>query len=194
MSETIKCEITNVKMFDNRASISIKAMGELPTDLENSKSYSDQYGLQYSQFLNDGDLPPYVKVGTKMVLPYYVNPKGYMALSKYDEVKVLEEANVVDEIKQAFPNATVETIKSDDDKATDFPYGANEKKPNGTDKLNGHSRLNKDKLEFATQYLTEYESIGKIFKPDFNLVKLDERNYKDVITGCKIAMTQKFGN
>jgi hypothetical protein len=117
-----------------------------------------------------------------------------MALSQYDEVKVLEEANVVDEIKQAFPNATVETIKSDDDKATDFPYGANEKKPNGKDKLNGHSGLNKDKLEFATQYLTEYESIGKIFKPDFNLVKLDERNYKDVITGCKIAMTQKFGN
>ena len=142
MSETIKCEITNVKMFDNRASISIKAMGELPTDLENSKSYSDQYGLQYSQFFsNDGLLPPYVKVG-KMVLPYYVNPKGYMALSKYDEVKVLEEANVVDEIKQAFPDATVETIKSDDDKATDFPYGANEKKPNGTDKLNGHSVSN----------------------------------------------------
>jgi hypothetical protein len=194
MSETIKCEITNVKMFDNRASVSIKAMGELPTDLENSKSYSDQYGLQYSQFLNDGDLPPYVKVGTKIAIPYYVNKNGYMALSQYDEVKVLEEANVVDEIKQAFPNATVETIKSDDDKATDFPYGANEKKPNGKDKLNGHSGLNKDKLEFATQYLTEYESIGKIFKPDFNLVKLDERNYKDVITGCKIAMTQKFGN
>ena len=35
MSETIKCEITNVKMFDNRASISIKAMGELQNDLEN---------------------------------------------------------------------------------------------------------------------------------------------------------------
>ena len=143
MSETIKCEITNVKMFDNRASISIKAMGELPTDLENSKSYSDQYGLQYSQFFsNDGLLPPYVKVGTKMVIPYYVNPKGYMALSKYDEVKVLEEANVVDEIKQAFPDATVETIKGDAEEGTDFPYGANEKKTNGTDKLNGHSVSN----------------------------------------------------
>jgi len=197
MSETIKCEITNVKMFDNRASISIKAMGELPTDLENSKSYSDQYGLQYSQFLNDGDLPPYVKVGTKIAIPYYVNPKGYMALSKYDEVKVLEEASVVDEIKEYFPDATQEKTPDGLDeleKETDFPYGANAKKPNGKDKLNGHSELNKDKLEFATQYLTEYESIGKIFKPDFNLVKLDERNYKDVITGCKIAMTNKFGN
>jgi hypothetical protein len=136
MSETIKCEITNVKMFDNRASVSIKAMGELPTDLENSKSYSDQYGLQYSQFLNDGDLPPYVKVGTKIAIPYYVNKNGYMALSQYDEVKVLEEANVVDEIKQAFPNATVETIKGEDDKETDFPYGANKKA------LNGHSVSN----------------------------------------------------
>ena len=71
-----------------------------------------------------------------MVIPYYVNPKGYMALSKYDEVKVLEEANVVDEIKQAFPDATVETIKGEDDKETDFPYGANKKA------LNGHSVSN----------------------------------------------------
>ena len=138
MSETIKCEITNVKMFDNRASISIKAMGELPTDLENSKSYSDQYGLQYSQFFsNDGLLPPYVKVGTKMVIPYYVNPKGYMALSRYDEVKVLEEANVVDEIKQAFPNATLEELPDSlDEEETDFNFGANKKA------LNGHSVSN----------------------------------------------------
>ena len=140
MSETIKCEITNVKMFDNRASISIKAMGELPTDLENSKSYSDQYGLQYSQFLNDGDLPPYVKVGTKMVLPYYVNPKGYMALSKYDEVKVLEEANVVDEIKQAFPNATLEELPDSlDEEETDFNFGANKKALNGDSVSNLYS-------------------------------------------------------
>ena len=146
MSETIKCEITNVKMFDNRASISIKAMGELPTDLENSKSYSDQYGLQYSQFLNDGDLPPYVKVGTKIVIPYYVNPKGYMALSKYDEVKVIggQEADVIDEIKQAFPNATLEELPDSLDEEgftisneeTDFNFGANKKA------LNGHSVSN----------------------------------------------------
>ena len=140
MSETIKCEITNVKMFDNRASISIKAMGELPTDLENSKSYSDQYGLQYSQFLNDGDLPPYVKVGTKIVIPYYVNPKGYMALSKYDEVKVLEEANVVDEIKQAFPNATLEELPDSlDEEETDFNFGANKKALNGDSVSNLYS-------------------------------------------------------
>ena len=137
MSETIKCEITNVKMFDNRASISIKAMGELPTELENSKSYSDQFGLQYSQFLNDGDLPPYVKVGSKIVIPYYVNPKGYMSLSKYDEVKVLEEANVIDEIKQAFPNATLEELPDSlDEEETDFNFGANKKA------LNGHSVSN----------------------------------------------------
>ena len=187
MSETIKCEITNVKMFDNRASISIKAMGELPTDLENSKSYSDQYGLQYSQFLNDGDLPPYVKVGTKIAIPYYVNPKGYMALSKYDEVKVLEEASVVDEIKEYFPETTLENIPDSlDEEETDFNFGAN--------KLNGHSTLSEEKRDFAAQYLSDYEAIGKIGKPDFSLAKLDQSNFKDVITSCKISMTQKFGN
>jgi len=189
MSETIKCEITNVKMFDNRASISIKAMGELPTDLENSKSYSDQYGLQYSQFWNDRDLPPYVKVGTKIAIPYYVNPKGYMALSKYDEVKVLEEASVVDEIKEYFPETTLENIPDSlDEEETDFNFGANKKK------LNGHSTLSEEKRDFAAQYLSDYEAIGKIGKPDFSLAKLDQSNFKDVITSCKISMTQKFGN
>jgi len=209
MSETIKCEITNVKMFDNRASVSIKTMGELPTDLVNSKSYSDQYGLQYSQFLNDGDLPPYVKVGTKIAIPYYVNKNGYMALSQYDEVKVLEEANVVDKIKDAFPDATLENIPDGLDeleKETDFPYGANEKKPNGTDNgvkqrfdsdeygISLREDISPEKYAFAELYLNEYEQIGKIVKPDFDLRKLDERNFKDIITGCKIAMTNKFGN
>ena len=210
MSETIKCEITNVKMFDNRAAISIKAMGDLPTDLELSKSYSDQYGLQYSQFINEGEsLPSYVKVGTQIALPYYVNPKGYMSLSKFDEVKVLKEANAVDAIKDAFPDATLESIPDGLDeleKETDFPYGANQKKPNGTDDgvkqrfdsdeygISLREDISPEKYAFAELYLNEYEQIGKIVKPDFDLRKLDERNFKDIITGCKIAMTNKFGN
>jgi len=183
MSETIKCEITNVKMFDNRASISIKAMGELPTDLENSKSYSDQYGLQYSQFLNDGDLPPYVKVGTKMVIPYYVNPKGYMALSKYDEVKVLEEANVVDEIKQAFPNATLEELPDSlDEEETDFNFGANK------NKLNGHSD---DPIQIKiNNYADLYAKIFKTIHKHEYLAKLDTGLKKDIATSFFIQLNR----
>ena len=129
MSETIKCEITNVKMFDNRASISIKPLKEMPEDLANSKSYNQQYGLQFSHFVNEGEeLPSYAKEKTKVSIPYYINPKGYMSLSKYDEVKVLEESksNVVDDIKKAFPNTTVENMKDDlQDEGTDFDYGTN---------------------------------------------------------------------
>jgi len=191
MSETIKCEITNVKMFDNRASISIKAMGELPTDLENSKSYSDQYGLQYSQFLNDGDLPPYVKVGTKIAIPYYVNPKGYMALSKYDEVKVLEEASVVDEIKEYFPETTLENIPDGLDeleKETDFPYGANEKKPNGTDKLNGHSD---DPVQAKiNNYADLYAKIFATIHKHEYLAKLDTGLKKDIATSFFIQLNR----
>ena len=177
MSETIKCEITNVKMFDNRASISIKAMGELPTELENSKSYSDQFGLQYSQFLNDGDLPPYVKVGSKIVIPYYVNPKGYMSLSKYDEVKVLEEAkknNVIEDIKEVFPDATVETIKDDAEEGTDFDFGEN------TDPI--QVKIN----NYADLY-------AKIFKTIHNheyLAKLDTGLKKDIATSFFIQLNR----
>ena len=181
MSETIKCEITNVKMFDNRASISIKAMGELPTDLENSKSYSDQYGLQYSQFLNDGDLPPYVKVGTKIAIPYYVNPKGYMALSKYDEVKVLEEASVVDEIKEYFPETTLENIPDSlDEEETDFNFGAN--------KLNGHSD---DPVQAKiNNYADLYAKIFKTIHTHEYLAKLDTGLKKDIATSFFIQLNR----
>jgi len=191
MSETIKCEITNVKMFDNRASVSIKTMGELPTDLQNSKSYSDQYGLQYSQFLNDGDLPPYVKVGTKLAIPYYVNKNGYMALSQYDKVKVLEEASVVDEIKDAFPDATLENIPDGLDeleKETDFPYGANEKKPNGTDKLNGHSD---DPVQAKiNNYADLYAKIFATIHKHEYLQKLDTGLKKDIATSFFIQLNR----
>lgn len=177
MSETIKCEITNVKMFDNRASISIKAMGELPTELENSKSYSDQFGLQYSQFLNDGDLPPYVKVGSKIVIPYYVNPKGYMSLSKYDEVKVLEEAkknNVIEDIKEVFPDATVETIKGDAEEGTDFDFGEN--------------------IDPIQVKINNYADLyAKIFKTIHNheyLAKLDTGLKKDIATSFFIQLNR----
>jgi len=181
MSETIKCEITNVKMFDNRASISIKAMGELPTDLENSKSYSDQYGLQYSQFLNDGDLPPYVKVGTKIAIPYYVNPKGYMALSKYDEVKVLEEASVVDEIKEYFPETTLENIPDSlDEEETDFNFGAN--------KLNGHSD---DPVQAKiNNYADLYAKIFATIHKHEYLAKLDTGLKKDIATSFFIQLNR----
>jgi len=181
MSETIKCEITNVKMFDNRASISIKAMGELPTDLENSKSYSDQYGLQYSQFLNDGDLPPYVKVGTKIAIPYYVNPKGYMALSKYDEVKVLEEASVVDEIKEYFPETTLENIPDSlDEEETDFNFGAN--------KLNGHSD---DPVQAKiNNYADLYAKIFATIHKHEYLQKLDTGLKKDIATSFFIQLNR----
>ena len=171
----------NVKMFDNRASISIKAMGELPTDLENSKSYSDQYGLQYSQFLNDGDLPPYVKVGTKIAIPYYVNPKGYMALSKYDEVKVLEEASVVDEIKEYFPETTLENIPDSlDEEETDFNFGAN--------KLNGHSD---DPVQAKiNNYADLYAKIFKTIHTHEYLAKLDTGLKKDIATSFFIQLNR----
>ena len=37
------------------------------------------------------------------------------------------------------------------------------------------------------------EAIAKIKKPDFSLEKLDQCNYKDVVTSCKIQMAKKFG-
>ena len=180
MSETIKCEITNVKMFDNRAAISIKAMGDLPTDLEMSKSYTDQYGLQYSQFINEGEsLPSYVKVGTQIALPYYVNPKGYMSLSKFDEVKVLKEANAVDAIKDAFPDATLESIPDGLDeleKETDFNFGANAKADPIQAKINNYADL-----------------YAKIFKTIHNheyLAKLDTGLKKDIATSFFIQLNR----
>ena len=90
---------------------------------------------------------------------------------------------------ETFPDATLEELPDSlDEEETDFNFGANKKK------LNGHSTLSEEKRDFAAQYLSDYEAIGKIGKPDFSLAKLDQSNFKDVITSCKISMTQKFGN
>jgi len=178
MSEIIKCEITNVKMFDNRASISIKPLKEMPEDLANSKSYNQQYGLQFSHFINEGEeLPSYVKEKTKVSIPYYINPKGYMSLSKYDEVKVLEESSVVDDIKKAFPNTTVENMKDDlEDEGTDFDYGANVKDDPIQAKINNYADL-----------------YAKIFKTIHNheyLAKLDTGLKKDIATSFFIQLNR----
>ena len=184
MSESIKCEITNVKMFDNRASISIKAMGELPTELEMSKSYSEQYGLQYSQFINEGEsLPTYVKIGSKIALPYYVNPKGYMSLSKFDEVKVLEEAATAEDVKNIFEGATLEDMPDGLDeleKETDFAFGANVAKKTISDPI--QAKIN--------NYADLYAKIFKTINNHEYLAKLDTGLKKDIATSFFIQVNR----
>jgi hypothetical protein len=51
--------------------------------------------------------------------------------------------------------------------------------------------LTDDEYKFAESYMNKYEAIAKIKKPDFSLEKLDQCNYKDVVTSCKIEMAKK---
>ena len=53
--------------------------------------------------------------------------------------------------------------------------------------------LSDEEYQFAESYMNKYEAIAKIKKPDFSLEKLDQCNYKDVVTSCKIQMAKKFG-
>jgi len=56
-----------------------------------------------------------------------------------------------------------------------------------------NQELTADEYNFAESYMNKYEAIAKIKKPDFSLEKLDQCNYKDVVTSCKIQMAKKFG-
>jgi len=187
--KTVNCEIQKIFPFNadyGKTKVSMKPKQE-KEDIIESNGYDKQYN-NFSINIKSETLPEWCVQGNNIELPYQIY-MGYVTINNFEEVKVLNSSTVVEDIKEAFPDATLEELPDSlDEEETDFNFGANKKK------LNGHSTLSEEKKDFAAQYLSDYEAIGKIGKPDFDLTKLDERNYKDVITGCKIAMTQKFGN
>ena len=104
-----------------------------------------------------------------------------MSLSKFDEVKVLKEANAVDEIKDAFPDATLEELPDSlDEEETDFNFGAN--------KLNGHSD---DPVQAKiNNYADLYAKIFATIHKHEYLAKLDTGLKKDIATSFFIQLNR----
>jgi len=145
MSESIQCEVQQIDAVNNYGKIKVHLLSLEENDkVKTSAGYNTATKVFSINWKQEDDIPHWLKQGNKIDFPFSLF-KEYVTFDRFSNigVKVLEESNVVDDIKKAFPNTTVENIKDDlEDEGTDFPYGANEKKTNGTDKLNGHSVSN----------------------------------------------------
>jgi len=191
MNNIIQCQVKQIEPVNNYGKIKVHLLPlEENESIKSSNGFKQDSNTFSINWKEQEAIPDWLVEGNQIKMPF----KIYMDYAIYDQfskigVQVLGESNPIADIKKAFPDATLEQLPDSlDEEETDFNFGANKKK------LNGHSTLSEEKRDFAAQYLSDYEAIGKIGKPDFSLAKLDQSNFKDVITSCKISMTQKFGN
>lgn len=218
MSNLIQCQIMQIEPTNEwgKRKVHLLPLEENPAII-NSSGYNvvnKTFSINWKQ---DDDIPSWLQQGNEIKMPFSLF-KEYVTFDRFAEIGVQviksapRKATVEEEFKKEFPEGTVENLKEDD---TDFNFGANTKKPNGTDDgvkrpypdaydsdeydsdeygISLKEDISPEKFRFAEKYLNEYEQIGKIVKFDFDLRKLDEKNFKDIITSCKISMTNKFGN
>jgi len=170
----IQCEIN--KIFPPKAGkfgMSLKPL-EDNEDIKASNSYKEQYNnFTCNLFIDNDEMPDWAKEGNKISFSYYVN-KGWVNIDNDKTVKVVN--GVMDDIKEAFPEATVETLKDDLDEDTDFNYGANVKDDPVQAKISNYADLYA-KI-FATIHKHEY------------LQKLDTGLKKDIATSFFIQLNR----
>ena len=198
MNNIIQCQVKQIEPVNNFGKIKVHLLPlEENQDIINStgfqKADDGTFGINWK---NELPMPSWLKQGNKIKMPYkmylnYVTLDAGYNNQDIDKIQVLEEANVVDKIKDAFPDATLENIPDGLDeleKETDFPYGANEKKPNGTDKLNGHSD---DPVQAKiNNYADLYAKIFATIHKHEYLQKLDTGLKKDIATSFFIQLNR----
>jgi len=184
----LTCEIKKVFLAkDGKFGMSLHSL-EDNDDVANSNSYKAQFdNFTINYFLNGEGVPSWVKEGNKIKFCYSMN-NGWININQDDGVDIIPDEKTPEESKTF--NQTVDELDDSFD-----PVELEKELEVKTDSNNDLPKeLTEEKLIFAKKYLREYEEIGKLGKPDFSLKKLDQGNYKDVITSCKIAMSQKFGH
>ena len=170
----IQCEIN--KIFPPKGGkfgMSLKPL-EDNEDIKSSNSYKEQYNnFTCNLFIDNDEMPEWAKEGNKISFNYYVN-KGYINIDNDKKVKVLND--VIADIKEAFPDATVETLKDDLDEDTDFNYGANVQDDPIQAKINNYADL--------------YAKIFKTIHTHEYLAKLDTGLKKDIATSFFIQLNR----
>jgi hypothetical protein len=179
----IQCEIN--KIFPPKGGkfgMSLKPL-EDNEDIKSSNSYKEQYNnFTCNLFIDNDEMPDWAKEGNKISFNYEMNKNWVNFAQKSPNIKLLdqsdnqEESNVVDEIKKAFPDATVETLKDDLDEDTDFNYGANVKDDPIQAKINNYADL--------------YAKIFKTIHTHEYLAKLDTGLKKDIATSFFIQLNR----
>tara|TARA_X000001382_G_scaffold122975_1_gene106361 strand:- start:372 stop:893 length:522 start_codon:yes stop_codon:yes gene_type:complete len=128
MSESIQCKVQQIDPVNNYGKIKVHLLAlENNAQVKTSAGYNTETDVFCINWKQEDDIPHWLKQGNKIDFPFSLF-KEYVTFDRFSNigVKVLEESNVVDDIKKAFPNTTVENMKDDlQDEGTDFDYGTN---------------------------------------------------------------------
>ena len=186
MVDYIQCNIKQIEPVNNYGKIKVHLMPlEEKQDVINSTGYQKAGDNTFSiNWKEQDDMPDWLKQGNKINMPYKLYMDYVTLDARYNQVQVLEEANVVADIKKAFPDATLEELPDSlDEEETDFAFGNNVEK-----KLNGHSA---DPVQAKiNNYADLYAKIFATIHKHEYLAKLDTGLKKDIATSFFIQLNR----
>jgi len=191
MNNIIQCQVKQIEPVNNYGKIKVHLLPlEENESIKSSNGFKQDSNTFSINWKEQEAIPDWLVEGNQIKMPF----KIYMDYAIYDQfskigVQVLGESNPIADIKKAFPDATLEELPDSlDEEETDFPYGANEKKPNGTDKLNGHSD---DPVQAKiNNYADLYAKIFATIHKHEYLQKLDTGLKKDIATSFFIQLNR----
>jgi len=188
MNNIIQCQVKQIEPVNNYGKIKVHLLPlEENQSIKSSNGFKQDSNTFTINWKEQEAIPDWLVEGNQIKMPF----KIYMDYAIYDQfskigVQVLGESNPVADIKQSFPEATLENIPDGLDeleKETDFAFGANVDK-----KLNGHSV---DPIQSKiNNYADLYAKIFATIHKHEYLAKLDTGLKKDIATSFFIQLNR----